>query len=55
LTEEDVKKCIAERLIYYKRLDGGVVFVDAIPKTASGKILKRVLRERAERESASKL
>lgn len=40
----------AERLAKYKRLEGGVKFVDAIPKTASGKILKRVLREQAENE-----
>ncbi|KAF2206882.1 hypothetical protein CERZMDRAFT_115519 [Cercospora zeae-maydis SCOH1-5] len=31
-------------------LEGGVVFVDAIPKNASGKILKRLLRERAKEE-----
>lgn len=55
LLKEDVKKYLAERLTYYKRLDGGVVFIDAIPKTASGKILKRVLRERAEKEMVSKL
>lgn len=55
LTEEAVKKYLAERLIYYKRLDGGVVFVDAIPKTASGKILKRLLREQAEKEMGVKL
>jgi 4-coumarate--CoA ligase len=40
----------AERLAKYKRVEGGVKFVDVIPKTASGKILKRVLREEAERE-----
>ncbi len=28
----------------YKRLDGGVEFVDAIPKNGAGKILRRVLR-----------
>lgn len=55
LSTEDVKRYMAERLSYYKRLDGGVLFVDAIPKTASGKILKRVLRERAEKELGVKL
>ena len=29
----------------YKRLDGGVEFVDAVPKNGAGKILRRVLRE----------
>ncbi|KAJ2890903.1 putative 4-coumarate--CoA ligase, partial [Zalerion maritima] len=28
----------------YKRLTGGVVFVDALPKNTSGKVLRRVLR-----------
>ncbi|KAF2472767.1 acetyl-CoA synthetase-like protein [Lindgomyces ingoldianus] len=50
LTEEDVIAFAAERLAKYKRLDGGVRFVESIPKTASGKILKRTLREWAGRE-----
>lgn len=50
LTVEDIKKYMAERLVYYKRLDGGVVFRDAIPKNPSGKILKRILREEAAEE-----
>lgn len=55
LTEEDVKTFLAERLVYYKRLDGGVKFMEAIPKTASGKILKRLLREQAAKEVGAKL
>ena len=31
----------------YKWLAGGVEFVDEIPKTTSGKLLRRVLRDRA--------
>ena len=50
LGEEEVKKFAGERLASFKRLHGGVVFVDAIPKNASGKILKRILRERAKKE-----
>lgn len=55
VTEHEIQKYIADQLIYYKRLEGGVVFVDAIPKNASGKILKRMLREQAERELGAKL
>jgi 4-coumarate--CoA ligase len=36
-----------ERISPQKRLDGGVAFIDAIPKSASGKILRRVLRDQA--------
>lgn len=46
LTAEDIYKYSAVRLAKYKRLDGGVEFVDSIPKTASGKILKRLLKSR---------
>lgn len=55
LTAEEVKSYLAVRLAKYKALDGGVVFIDAIPKTASGKILKRDLRDRAKLEMSSKI
>lgn len=55
LSEEEVKRYLEGRLAKYKRLDGGVKFVDQIPKTPSGKILKRVLREQAKRETGAKL
>jgi acyl-coenzyme A synthetase/AMP-(fatty) acid ligase len=55
LLEEDVKEYLAKRLAKYKRLEGGVKFVASIPKTPSGKILKRVLREEAKWEGSSKL
>ncbi|ETI28852.1 hypothetical protein G647_01304 [Cladophialophora carrionii CBS 160.54] len=34
----------------HKKLRGGVKFVDAVPKSVSGKILRRVLKERAKAE-----
>ncbi|KAI0937764.1 hypothetical protein AcW1_003837 [Taiwanofungus camphoratus] len=40
-------KYVADGKVYYKRLTAGVVFVDAIPKNPSGKLLRRVLRDRA--------
>ncbi len=54
LTEDGVKRWITDRLAKFKELSGGVKFVDSIPKTASGKILKRYLREEAEKENGSK-
>ena len=55
LTEAEVKAYLADKLAKYKRLEGGVVFLAAIPKTASGKILKRILREQAKKEMGGKL
>jgi acyl-CoA synthetase (AMP-forming)/AMP-acid ligase II len=57
LTEDEVKAFIKERVVHYKRLRGGVEFVEAIPKSASGKILRRVLKEqeRAKRNTVGVL
>jgi acyl-coenzyme A synthetase/AMP-(fatty) acid ligase len=61
LTEQDVQQYVAskpslpvsqsqplrsEHVAHYKQLTGGVEFVDEIPKSPSGKILRRVLRDR---------
>ncbi|KAK7062520.1 hypothetical protein VNI00_000008 [Paramarasmius palmivorus] len=43
-------KHVADNKVGYKKLVGGVEFVDTIPKTASGKLLRRVLRDRAKAE-----
>ena len=55
LTEGEVRKWVGERLARYKQLEGGVKFREAIPKTVSGKILKRVLRDEAKREVGARL
>lgn len=55
LSEEEIFDFSSQRLAKYKRLDGGVKFVDEIPKNASGKILKSQLRERARKEIRAKL
>jgi acyl-CoA synthetase (AMP-forming)/AMP-acid ligase II len=57
VTEDEVKNVISSQLASYKRLTGGVTFVDEIPKSPNGKILKRILRDRvaAENKAKSKL
>ena len=32
----------------YKWLEGGVVFIDAIPRSPAGKIMRRILRDQRE-------
>ncbi|CAK7223493.1 hypothetical protein SCUCBS95973_005198 [Sporothrix curviconia] len=54
-TGEDIAKWMASRVAPYKRLVGGVVFIDTIPKNPSGKILRKVLRDQAAKERSSKL
>ena len=40
-----------ERVAHHKKLRGGLEFVESIPKSASGKILRRVLKEQAKENS----
>ncbi|XP_006454976.1 putative acyl-CoA synthetase [Agaricus bisporus var. bisporus H97] len=40
-------KHVADSKVRYKWLTGGIEFLDAIPKNPTGKILRRVLREKA--------
>lgn len=50
-SEQEVIDFAASKLVTYKKLTGGVVFVDNIPRNATGKILRRLLHSDAERES----
>lgn len=54
VTEEDLVKWVEERVAHHKRLRGGVRFIKEIPKSVSGKILRRVLRLQAEEEEGDK-
>ncbi|KAL2179315.1 uncharacterized protein P884DRAFT_195820 [Thermothelomyces heterothallicus CBS 202.75] len=49
-TEQEVARWMEGKVVRYKQLKGGVVFMDAIPKNPSGKILRKQLRERAQKE-----
>ncbi|KAF8635269.1 hypothetical protein AX15_000492 [Amanita polypyramis BW_CC] len=45
--KDSLMKYVADTKVHYKKLAGGVELIDVIPKNPSGKILRRVLRDRA--------
>ncbi|VFQ66817.1 unnamed protein product [Cuscuta campestris] len=47
ITEDDVKDFVSKQVIFYKRIRN-VFFVEAVPKSPSGKILRKNLRARLE-------
>lgn len=44
VTEEDIKKFVADKVADYKQLEGGVQFLESIPKNQTGKILRREIK-----------
>ncbi|KAK5173589.1 uncharacterized protein LTR77_002270 [Saxophila tyrrhenica] len=48
--EGEIAEWLAKKVAGHKRLRGGVKFTDEIPKSASGKILRRLLKGRYEEE-----
>ena len=53
-TAKEITDWIAGKVANHKRLRGGVGFVKEIPKSVNGKILRRVLKERAKAEEQNK-
>ncbi|KAI5283142.1 hypothetical protein KEM54_002368 [Ascosphaera aggregata] len=48
---QEIMDWVAQRVVHYKRLRGGVKFIKAVPKSVSGKILRRVLKDEVEKEA----
>ncbi|PVU94026.1 hypothetical protein BB561_002864 [Smittium simulii] len=46
----EIQRWVAEKVVSYKRLRGGVQVIQSIPKSNAGKILRRVLREQSKNE-----
>ncbi|KAL4814560.1 hypothetical protein BDW67DRAFT_165604 [Aspergillus spinulosporus] len=53
ISEDQVKDFVKSHLAHYKQLRGGVVYLPAIPKSPSGKILRRELRELVKKEAGT--
>lgn len=49
---ERIVEWLNSRVANHKKLRGGVRFVDTVPKSASGKILRRILKDEARKEYA---
>ncbi|GJQ76619.1 hypothetical protein Trydic_g15481 [Trypoxylus dichotomus] len=45
INEEEIHKYIAKFVSHNKYLHGGIIFIDAIPRNPSGKIIRRKLKE----------
>ncbi|KAB8360696.1 hypothetical protein FH972_024433 [Carpinus fangiana] len=48
---EEIAAWLAKRVAKHKRLTGGAVIIDEVPKSPSGKIQRKVLREWAKRDA----
>ena len=53
ITEEELVAWIGERVARHKRLTGGIVFVQQIPKNPTGKIQRKVLKQWTREDSLS--
>lgn len=51
MTEHGVQDFVAAKVAKHKRLSGGILFVPEIPKLASGKIIRKQLREWSKRDA----
>lgn len=51
ISEDEIKDYVKGALASHKQLRGGVIYLDAIPKSPSGKILRRELRDIAKKEA----
>ena len=51
VTEREIQDWVKGRVAKHKQLVGGVAFVDEVPKLASGKIQRKLMREWAKRDA----
>lgn len=50
VTEAEIRNFTKHRLARYKQLDGGIRFLERIPRNGNGKIQKNVLKKMAAQE-----
>jgi acyl-coenzyme A synthetase/AMP-(fatty) acid ligase len=54
MVKRDIAKHVEREKSRHKWLKGGIEFIDEIPKSASGKILRRILRDQDREERRKK-
>ncbi|KAE9379106.1 acetyl-CoA synthetase-like protein [Stipitochalara longipes BDJ] len=52
--EKEIQEWINTKVANHKQLRGGIRFIDVIPKSASGKILRRIVRDKMRAEELKK-
>ncbi|OCL05299.1 4-coumarate-CoA ligase [Glonium stellatum] len=50
-SDRDIERWVAERVARHKQLLGGVKFIEEVPKSVSGKIQRKILREWASKDA----
>ncbi|KAF2106580.1 4-coumarate-CoA ligase 2 [Lophiotrema nucula] len=50
-SESSIESWVSERVAKHKQLTGGVVFIEEVPKSPSGKIQRKVLRDWAKKDA----
>lgn len=50
ITAKDIQDFIAGKVAKHKQLAGGIMFIDEVPKLASGKIVRKLVKEWAKRD-----
>lgn len=52
-TARDISSWMDAKVAHHKKLRGGIRFTDQIPKSATGKILRKILKEAVKKEQAA--
>ena len=51
ISAKDINQWFQSRVSRHKWLDGGILFIDVVPKSASGKINRQILKSWAARDA----